>query len=146
MVEQRLVAAFIPYELDSANHIDLGQCFDLLSNLGGANSSKLIKSWLASWITSCRMHEETLFNCLLGCTDSPDSFSQFLQAPFFLASTKILKRDASNDPLACLSLVAPSAESPLCASCIFTGYHVVKTLVRWGNINLIINASSISYY
>ena len=105
-------------------------------------SAEETRPWLASWITSYRMHEETLFNCLLGCTDCPDSFSHYVRCPYLFALTKFFKRDTSNDPLTRLSLVSPSAESMLCVSCMFTGYHAVKNEVRCGNLNPIINDAS----
>ena len=42
-------------------------------------TTKAVKTWLNGWVTSYRMHEEVLHNCLLGCIDAPDSLQHYLQ-------------------------------------------------------------------
>ncbi len=61
--------------------IDLDACFESLKLLGVADRAKVAKSWLHGWATSHRIKGDVLHNCLLGCQDTVDGMSHYLQCP-----------------------------------------------------------------
>ena len=112
------------------NHIDLTECFKVLSEIGVANRSKVIKTWLNGWVTSHRMHEPQLLGCLLGCEGQPDKLSHYVQCPRVYAAATFVIPDTSDDPLIRIGLKFVSKRSLGISACIFTGYHGLKAKIR----------------
>ena len=67
LIESRLTKMFHPYDLDFEQVLDIGASLKDLKKLETNGVSKVLKTWLNGWITSYRMHEDILMNCLLGC-------------------------------------------------------------------------------
>ena len=105
-------------------------CFDTAKALRGSDRLKLIKCWSNGWVTSYRMHEENLRNCLVGCPSQPDSLGHYLQCPHMFAFMRFFVANTSADPLIRWGLRHPSVESLKLACCAFSAYHAVKAQIR----------------
>ena len=106
-----------------------------LSEISQSARAKVLKTWLNGWVTSSRMTEPELLNCLLGCEGKDDKLLHYLQCPRIYATAKFIASDTSDDPLIRCGLCCPSAHSLLIVSCIFTAYHAVKNSVRNGGLS-----------
>ena len=135
ILQQRLTKLFHPFELDFEDRIDVVSILDLLSQLRSSDSLKILKTWLNGWVTSHRMHEDTLHNCLLGCSGQPDSLAHYVQCPHLFALQRFLLQDCSPDPLIRLGLIYPSVDTCKAISCTFSAYHAVKATIRALQLN-----------
>jgi len=135
LLQQRLSIIFQPFVLDFENTIDLSDLISRLKPVGPNGVSKILKTWLNGWVTSYRMHEGTLHQCLLGCHDGRDSLNHYVQCPHIYALIKFL-HGCPADPLQRLALIQPNEEQLKIVCCMFSGYHAIKGLVRSGKFNL----------
>ena len=133
LVRERLQILFNPYTLDFDHEINLDLCFAGLSELKPGDSAKVIKTWLNGWVTSHRMHEPVLHDCLLGCVGKPDDLRHYVQCPHMYALIKYFIADTSDYPLARLGLTNPHASCLKCVCCTFSAYHAVKGQIRSGH-------------
>ena len=131
LLEARLTNIFQPYVLDFDSIIDLPDLLIRVQKLNAGNAAKVIKTWLNGWVTSYRMHEGCLHNCLLGCCGESDSMSHYVHCPHLYALIRYLT-GCPADPVSRLGLIHPSLEQLKVVCCTFTGYHCLKALVRSG--------------
>ena len=92
------------------------------------NKVLIIKTWVNSWATSSRLHEEVQLPCLFGCQDAPDHMIHYVQCPFWLLLlTKLFQENLPSPmPLQRLGLVNPTVQSLLSVACSFAGDHAMK--------------------
>ena len=84
----RLPRFFTPDGLASDSRLDIRESLDLLADLGSPGISvKVLKTWLNGWVTSYRMTEQVLHNCLLGCQGYPGSLDNMCHCPHLYALT-----------------------------------------------------------
>ena len=126
----------VPFSVQSPNHIDLSVCLRIAREIGAANRSKVVKTWLNGWVTSHRMHEPTLHTCLLGCADEPDALRHYVCCPRVYAAAKFVVPDTSDNPLIRIGLMYPSKLSLSICACIFSGYHGLKSTIRCNDITV----------
>ena len=100
-----------------------------LGALGPSCASKIIKTWLNGWVTSYRMHEEHLHQCLFGCDDR-DSLDHYTSCHFVHSLQSFLVPGCPRDKLARWGVCAYDASIFKLVCCTFSGYHAVKAEVR----------------
>ena len=100
-----------------------------LGALGPSCASKIIKTWLNGWVTSYRMHEEHLHQCLFGCDDR-DSLDHYTSCHFVHSLQSFLVPGCPRDKLARWGVCAYDASILKLVCCTFSGYHAVKAEVR----------------
>ena len=121
------------------NDIPLTQVLNtisLLSNFSKQVTFKVVKTWVNSWATSRRYHEDTLFPCLLGCEGCQDDLFHYMECPMLW---NIIRHHFPNLYLSqtihgmgfCLSdlpnFPPPELLFDVLAS-LFHGYHSVKSV------------------
>ncbi len=67
----RVIGSFLPFAV-SASDLDLEASLHALKGIGVGNRAKVLKTWLNGWVTSHRMSEPVLLNCIVGCPDEPE--------------------------------------------------------------------------
>ena len=92
--------------------------------------AKVIKTWLNGWITSHRMHEDLLHECLLGCPDQADKLAHYVMCPRIYATALFFVSSTSSNPLERIGLLHPSQDSLLICACTFSAYHGLKAKIR----------------
>ena len=129
----RITKLFSPYMVDFEHRVNLKLCLETLKSIGVTSRAQLIKTWLNGWVTSHRMTEPVLLDCLLGCPGASDTLSHYLICPRVFAAAKFVVQDTSDDPLIRCGLCDPSKGTHLIAACTFTAYHALKASIR--NLN-----------
>ncbi len=127
---KRLKDMFPERTLENAG-VDISLALSLLSSSFRKHEAmRVIKTWVNSWGTSYRMHEDVLFSCLFGCQDAEDSMIHYVQCPFWLMLLTHLLRDPppSPMPLVRLGVVDPTDSTLKALACSFAGYHAIKRL------------------
>jgi len=99
-------------------------------NLSGPCRLKLIKTYANGWVSSYRMHEDVLLNCLLGCKDAPDDNSHYISCKHLQSINKFLTGGTSEAPLIRWGLSEPTLHNLKVGCCTFSGYHAVKARLR----------------
>jgi len=115
---------------DAPALINLDECFAALRLVGVADRAKVMKTWLHGWATSHRIKGDFLHNCLLGCDDSIDGLSHYLQCPRMYAVCKFVWSDSPSCPLERCGLKNPSKLNLLMSACAFGAYHALKNKIR----------------
>lgn len=78
LIEDRVYRLLSPHDFD----FNVQNCLEVLKAVSSIPlATKVIKTWLNGWISSYRMREDTLHNCLLGCREERDSLQHYLQCP-----------------------------------------------------------------
>ena len=75
----RVIGSFLPYAV-SATDLDLEASLHALKGIGVGNRAKVLKTWLNGWVTSHRMSEPSLLNCIVGCPEEPDDLRHYRPA------------------------------------------------------------------
>ena len=104
--------------------------FAALKLVGVADRAKVTKTWLHGWATSHRIKGDFLHNCLLGCDDSIDGLSHYMQCPRLYAVCKFVWNDSPSCPLERCGLKNPSKQNLLMSACAFGAYHALKNKIR----------------
>ena len=104
--------------------------FDIGKDLKGSDKLKFIKTFPNAWVTSYRLHEDTLLNCLFGCQGQPDSLEHYLQCSHLSSLMRFLVAGTSRFPLIRWGLQTPSKSALQTVCCTFSGYHACKSKVR----------------
>ena len=91
---------------------------------------KVLKCWINGWITSFRMHEPELKDCLLGCSGEPDSLQHYLVCPHLFAFNQFF-RSGQTSPLPLVrwglaNFSDDSINNYKFIACSFAAYHAVK--------------------
>ena len=87
----------------------------------------VIRTWVNSWSTSTRYHEDPVPPCLFGCVNLPDSLQHYLAcAPMNRIVDSHILRYRPTHPLNRLGLHIPSKEGFLELAATFHAYHAVK--------------------
>ncbi len=110
--------------------INLDECFSALKLVGVADRAKVVKTWLHGWATSHRIKGDFLHNCLLGCDDSIDGLSHYLQCSRIFAVCKFVWNDSPACPLERCGLKNPSKQNLLMSACAFGAYHALKNKIK----------------
>ena len=122
----RLVELFPELTLD-LEEVDGERMARALASLPMHTCMPVIKTYLNSWATSTRYHEENRLTCVFGCSVS-DHLSHYLRCEYLWqhisAATGISAAD--NDIMARLGLVDASVTDFRILACIFLSYHSFK--------------------
>ena len=94
----RVIGSFLPFVVN-ASDIDLEASLHALKGIGVANRAKVLKTWLNGWVTSHRMSEPVLLNCIVGCADEPDDLKHYLQCSRMYATACFVVQGTSDNPL-----------------------------------------------
>jgi hypothetical protein len=127
---QRVSRMFSSYAIDFDTQVIPSECLGALRGLSPSLVVKVLKTWLNGWVTSYRMTEPVLHNCLLGCRDCPDNLDHYLQCKHIFALTSFLIPATSSEPLVRFGLMQPCKEQCKVVACIFSSYHAVKRSIR----------------
>ena len=79
-------------DADSAAQFALDDTFKAMRKLRKHEAMQVIKTWVNSWSTSDRYHEDVLLPCLLGCADKPDDLQHYIHCPRIWDITRIAFR------------------------------------------------------
>ena len=90
---------FAPYDIYAEEGANFEAAYGLLDFVGGHVGLRVVKTRLNGWATSHRIHEDPIFECILGCKDAPDSLSHYIFCPHLYAFQRFLFDDISDDPL-----------------------------------------------
>ena len=129
-IARRLCNLFEPHVVDCDNLISLDECCCILKQSKVATGIKVLKTWINGWATSYRFHEAKLLPCLFGCQDCKDNLEHYLMCPHVYALTSYLTEGVSDLPLIRWGLQYPSKINHAVISCIFSGYHAVRSDLR----------------
>ena len=130
LLQERVSRMFAPFAIDFESQVNPSRCLGALRGLGASLAVKVFKTWLNGWVTSYRMTEPVLHNCLFGCRGSTDSLDHYMQCPHIFALTSFLIPATNSEPLIRFGLMHPCKEQCKVVACIFSGYHAVKSMVR----------------
>ena len=123
---RRIINLFAPHDVNFSNHINLHDCMSVLKELSESDRLKVIKTWLNGWATSRRIKGDFLYNCILGCEESPDCLSHYLQCSRVYGACIYLWPDTPDDPLIRCGLCAPTKDRLTKVACVFSAYHATK--------------------
>ena len=129
-IERRLNDLFSPHVVDCVNHISLERCLVTLKESKVSVAIKVLKCWINGWATSYRYHEDKLLPCLLGCHNCKDNLEHYLVCPHLFALVSYLIEGVSDIPLIRWGLEYPSKINHAVVSCVFSGYHAIRTDLR----------------
>jgi hypothetical protein len=121
---------------------NIDECLAALQLVRVADRAKVTKTWLHGWATSHRIKGDVVHNCLLGCDDSIDGLSHYMQCPRLYAVCKFVRNDSPSCPLERCGLKNPSKQNLLMTACAFGAYHALKNKIRFVNNA---NSSDIDY-
>ena len=110
--------------------INIDDCLAALQLVGVAGRAKVTKTWLHGWATSHRIKGDCLHNCLLGCDDSINSLSHYMQCPRLYAVCKFVWNDSPSCPLERCGIKNPSKQNLLMSACAIGAYHALKNKIR----------------
>ena len=101
--------------------------FSSLRKIRMHEAFQVIRTWVNSWSTSTRYHEDPVLPCLFGCVNLPDSLQHYLAcAPMNRIVDSHILRYRPTHPLNRLRLHIPSKEGFLEFAATFRAYHAVK--------------------
>ena len=121
---------FAPYEIDFDSRIVLAECIQVLQHLSVSDRAKVVKTWLHGWVTTYRIKQGFLHNCLLGCAGEPDSLPHYLLCPRIFAAIRFVFPEADADPLVRCGLCRPTKQNLQMCACVFSAYHALKNQVQ----------------
>ena len=108
----------------------LAECIHALQHVGVSDRAKVVKTWLHGRVTTYRIKQGFLHNCLLGCAGEADSLSHYLQCPRIFAAICFVFPEANADPLVRCGLRSPTKRNLQMCACVFSAYHALKNRVR----------------
>ena len=101
--------------------------FSSLRKIRMHEAFQVIRTWVNSWSTSSRYHEDPALPCLFGCVSRPDSPQHYLTCvPMNRLVDSHILRHRPTHPLNRLGLHVPSKEGFLELAATFHAYHAVK--------------------
>jgi len=121
-----------------AGDVDLQQieaACALLRKLPHYACSHILKTWVNSWATSDRYHEEIRHKCFFGCPLAKDALPHYLSCPALWAKLELLPLAPSplpSSPPERLGILNPSLKNLCVISCCFHAYHYTKSHYRIG--------------
>ena len=131
LITGRLPRFFSPEGLASDHRLDIRGSLGLVADLGSPGISvRVLKTWLKGCVTSYRMTEQVMHNCLLGRQGHPDSLDHYYHCPHLYAPTSFLIPETDSDPLVRFGLVHPNKQQFKVISCMSSAYHAVKSMIR----------------
>jgi len=88
----------------------------------------VIKTWVNSWCTTSRLHENTQWPCIFGCCDEDDSLSHYLRCPRLWSSIgAVVKSElVFLDPVEKMGLVHPTSRKLKLIAVASRVYHALK--------------------
>ena len=87
---------------------------------------QVIKTWVNSWATSYRYHEEPRLPCLLGCANGCDAQHHYVYCTHIRNIQASLLPPLSPSDFNRIGIVDPSRHSLLTVVATFAAYHAVK--------------------
>jgi len=126
-----------------ADDVDLQQieaACSLLRKLPHYACSHIVKTWVNSWATSDRFHEEVRHKCFFGCPHAKDQLLHYLSCPALWAALELLPLSPSplpSSPLERLGVLHPCLKNLCVISCCFHAYHFTKSHYRIGMSDLV---------
>jgi hypothetical protein len=88
---------------------------------------QILKTWMNSWSTSHRYHENPRLSCLFGCSSCTDSLTHYVACPAINeVISAMVAHDHPDDSLARLALVDPCKQKLLTVAASYHAYHFVK--------------------
>ena len=110
--------------------IHIEECFTTLQLAGVADRAKVSKMWLHGWATSHQIKGDFVQNCFLGCDDSIDGLSHYMQCPCLHAVCNFFRNDSPSCPLERCGLNNPSKQDLLVTACAFRAHHALKNTLH----------------
>ena len=105
----------------------LGNAMRVMSWMCGHEAMQVIKTWVNSWSTSYRYHEDVLLPCLLGCPDKPDDLQHYIHCPHIWDITRIAFPSLNlASPLDRLCIGTTCTVSLRVLAACFQAYHALK--------------------
>ena len=89
---------------------------------------KVIKTWVNSWCTTSRLHENTQWPCIFGYCDEDDSLSHYLRCPRLWSSigSVVNSELVFLDPVEKMGLVHPTSRKLKLIAVASRVYHALK--------------------
>ena len=116
---------FSPYDF-SFPDLDYSVMKASLSKLRSAEAMMVIETWVNSWSTSYRYHEDPLLPCLFGCPAGIDKQAHYVLCPWLFFRQSLTRPETSPNPLERIAMRNPSVDSLKLLACSFAGYHAIK--------------------
>ena len=107
----------------------MAECIHPLQHLGFPDRAEVVKTCLHGWITTYRIEQGFLHNCMLGYVGEALSLSHYLQCPRILAAICFVFPKANADRLVRCGLCSPTKRNAQMCACVLSAYHALKNRV-----------------
>jgi hypothetical protein len=126
LFERRLRTVFAPLSIP-VRSIAWNDVFAVLNKAGTHLSMVVVKTWVDSWATSTRYHDELCSSCVFGCYRERDHICHYALCPRLWTEVYEATRSPDEAPVEeRLLLSSPSARRAVELAVAFSTYHAVK--------------------
>ena len=128
IVSTRLIKMFgLAWNHNAGMDFQFKDACNILRSLRKHDAMQVIKTWVNSWATSYRYHEEPRLPCLLGCVDGCDAQHHYVYCTHIRQiQDSLLYSPPSPSALTRIGIIDPTRDSLLTVMATFAAYHAVK--------------------
>jgi len=120
------ISMILNVDLDVLNLPEFDCACAELKRLRKHDAMCVVKTWVNSWATSARYHEDILLPCLLGCQEGCDSQKHYANCINIQIILEEMLLQPPRTPLERMGLQSAARNSMLACAAVFSAYHAVK--------------------